>query len=61
MAMRLSASRAGRLLPPGRFLVLFYVRDRVDPRVIVQLEGLGQFKNAVTSLGIEPLTIQLVA
>jgi hypothetical protein len=27
MAVRLSASRAGRPLPPGRFLVLISVRD----------------------------------
>jgi hypothetical protein len=26
---------------------------------IVQLEGLGQLKDAVTSLGIEPVTFQL--
>jgi hypothetical protein len=28
---------------------------------IVRLEGLGQLKNTVTSLGIEPATFQLVA
>jgi hypothetical protein len=33
----------------------------MDPRVIVQLEGLGQLKNAMTSSGIEPATFQLVA
>jgi hypothetical protein len=27
----------------------------------VRLEGLGQLKNPVTSLGIEPMTLQLVA
>jgi hypothetical protein len=38
MAVRLSALRAGRSLPPGRFLVLISVR--VDPRAIVTLEQL---------------------
>jgi hypothetical protein len=28
---------------------------------LVQLEGLGQLKNAMTSLGIKPMTFQLVA
>jgi hypothetical protein len=27
----------------------------------VRLEGLGQLKNAMTSLGIEPATFQIVA
>jgi hypothetical protein len=39
MAMRLSALRAGRSLPQGRFLVLISVRVSVDPSVIVRLEG----------------------
>jgi hypothetical protein len=51
MAVR-SAPRAGLPLPPGRFLVLISVRGRVYPRAIVRLEGLGQFKNPVTSSGI---------
>jgi hypothetical protein len=45
MAARLSALHAGRHLPPGRFLVLISVRDWVDPRTIVRLEGLGKLKN----------------
>jgi hypothetical protein len=49
MAMRLSALRAGRPLPPGRFLVLISVRGRFDPRAIVRLEGLNQLKNSMTS------------
>jgi hypothetical protein len=31
MAVRLSALRAGRSLPPGRFLVLVFHRGWVDP------------------------------
>jgi hypothetical protein len=61
MAVRLSALRAGRFLPPGRFLVLISVRGWDDPRVILRLEGLGQLKNPMISLGIEPATFGLVA
>jgi hypothetical protein len=35
--------------PPGKFLVFIYVRGWCDPRSIVRLEGLGQFKNSLTS------------
>jgi hypothetical protein len=48
MAARLSALRAGRRLPPGRF------------RAIVRLEGLGRLKNSVTSSGFERKTFRLV-
>jgi hypothetical protein len=44
MAVRLSALRAGHPLPPRRFLVHISVRDSVDPRAILRLEGLGQLK-----------------
>jgi hypothetical protein len=51
MAVR-SAPRAGRPLPPGRFLVLISVRGCVNPRAIVRLEGLGQLINPMTSSGM---------
>jgi hypothetical protein len=60
MAVRLSALRPGRPLPLGRYLVLISARGWVDPRATVRLEGLGQFKNPITS-GFEPATIQLAA
>jgi hypothetical protein len=44
MTVRSSALRASRPLPPERFLVLISVRDWVDTRAIVWLEGLGKLK-----------------
>jgi hypothetical protein len=61
MAVRLSASRAGRPVPAGRFREIISVRGWVAPRAIVRLEGLGQLKNPMTSSGIEPATFRLVA
>jgi hypothetical protein len=46
MAVRLSALSACRPLPPGRFPVLISVRGWVDPRAILQLEGLGKLKKS---------------
>jgi hypothetical protein len=45
MAVRLSALRAGLRFHPGWSLVFNSVTGWVDPRVIVQLEVLGQLKN----------------
>jgi hypothetical protein len=61
MLVRLLALHTGYLLPSGRFLVLISVRDWVSLKAIIQLEGLGQFKNAAATLGIEPMTFGLVA
>jgi hypothetical protein len=47
------------LYPPGRFLILIYVKGSVDPRATVRLEGLGQLINPMTSSGIEPTTFRL--
>jgi hypothetical protein len=54
MAVRLSALRTGLPLSPQE-------DSRVDPSVIVLLEGLGQLKNLMTSSGIESATFRLVA
>jgi hypothetical protein len=61
MAVRFSALRTGHPLPAERFLVLISVRGWVDPGAILRLEELGQLKNPMASLGIEPATFQLVA
>jgi hypothetical protein len=61
MAVRLSFLCAGLPLHPGRFLVLNSVTGRVEPRAIIRLEGLAQFKNAMISSGIETATFRLSA
>jgi hypothetical protein len=58
---KLSALRAGRSLPSGRFQALISDKAEWTPRVIGQLEGLGKVKIAITSLGIELNTLRLVA
>jgi hypothetical protein len=40
---------------------LVSVRRWVNTRAIVQMEDLGQLKNPMTSSGIKPMTLQLVA
>jgi hypothetical protein len=61
MAVSLTALRAGRPLPLGRFLVLISVRVWVNPRAIKRLEGLSELKNPMISSGIETATFRFVA
>jgi hypothetical protein len=61
MAARLSALSAGRLLPPGRFLVLISVRGCVDPGTLARLEGLDILKKNLPHPGLQPATFLLVA
>jgi hypothetical protein len=61
MAVKMSALHAGYPLLPGRFLVLTSVTGWVDPIPVVQLEGLIQSKNSMTSSGTETMTFWLVA
>jgi hypothetical protein len=51
MAVRLSPSRAGRALPPGRFLVIISVRGWVNLRAILRLEGLSKLKKVNDFIG----------
>jgi hypothetical protein len=60
MAARLSALRASRTLPPGFFIFkaswYSFLLEAESTQGQMQLEGLGQLKNPINSLGIEPAT-----
>jgi hypothetical protein len=57
---RLSVLCTGHLYPQEIFLVLTSVRGWVNPRSIVQPEGLRLWKMPMTPSGIDPATFQFV-
>jgi hypothetical protein len=59
MAVMLSALRACRVVSIGRLLVMICVSGLVSFGVTVGLEGLGQLRNALTSI-FEAVTFRLV-
>ena len=68
--LRQSAHEDGKVVSPTHwpslhpreiFLVLISVRGWVDPRVIVETEGLCQWKIPMTPFGIEAATFRFVA
>jgi hypothetical protein len=52
MAVRLSALRVARALPPGSFLVLISVRGWVNPRDTLRMDGFGKLKKSNDLIGI---------
>jgi hypothetical protein len=52
MALNLSSLHADSALPQGRTLVLISVGGGVNPRAILQLDGLDKLKKSISLIGI---------
>jgi hypothetical protein len=59
--VKFSALSSGRLFRHLIFLILFSVRERVDPRGIGRPKGLGQWKTPMIPSGIKPAISELAA